>query len=113
MDENYYRKKKPGRGLIKGSMYRLVTRSSLWKFGVLAVILGYVMFGNRGVIQRLNLESVKKERIQMIEEARIDSVRLREDLKRVSEDNTFIEKIARERYGMIRSGETVYRITEE
>jgi cell division protein FtsB len=113
MDENYYRKKKPGRGLIRGSMYRIVTRGSLWKFGVLAVIVGYVLFGNRGVIQRLNLESAKGETKQRIEEARIDSVRLREDLKRVSEDNTFIEKIARERYGMIRSGESVYRITEE
>jgi cell division protein FtsB len=113
MDNTFYRKKKPGRGLLKGSLYRIITRGGLWKFSVLAVIIGYILFGNRGVIQRLHLEAKKIETIEKVQEARKDSVRLREDLKRVSEDNAFIEKIARERYGMIRSGEKVYRIAEE
>ncbi len=85
----------------------------MWKIGIVAVIIGFVLFGNRGIIQRVNLEIEKQQMTEQIKEAEAETERLREKLERVERDDAFIEKIARERYGMIRSGETVYRIAEE
>lgn len=83
------------------------------KIGIIAVIAGYVMFGNRGVIQRVQLEMEKQHMIEEVENVEAETEELKQQLKQVENDDAFIEIIARERYGMIRSGETVYRITEE
>jgi len=113
MNDIYLRKKKPGVRLLQQSLPRLLRRGALWKIGIVAVIVGFVLFGNRGIIQRVNLEIEKQQKTEQIKEAEAETELLREKLERVERDDAFIEKIARERYGMIRSGETVYRIAEE
>ncbi len=113
MSDVYLRKKKPGVRLLRQSLPRLLRRGGLWKVGIVAVILGFILFGNRGVIQRVNLEIEKQHMTEQIKEAEAETEHLREKLEQVAQDDAFIEKIARERYGMIRSGETVYRIAEE
>ena len=113
MNDNYLRKKKPGVRLLQNSLKRLFWRGTLLKIGILAVVLGYVIFGNRGVLQRIYLEVEKQNMIERVKMAEQETDELKVQLERVSRDNAFIEKIARERHGMIRSGETVYRIAEE
>ncbi len=113
MSDAYLRKKKPGVRLLQQSLPRLLQRGGLWKIGIIIVILGFVLFGNRGVIQRINLEMEKQQMIERVREVEQETENLEELLQKVSDDDEFIEQIARERYGMIRSGETVYRIAEE
>lgn len=113
MNDNYLRKKKLGVRLLQHSLPRMVRHGALWKVGIFMIILGFVLFGNRGVLQRVNLEIEKQKMIERVEEAEKESELLHKQLERVSTDDAFIEKIARERHGMIRAGETVYRIAEE
>ncbi len=113
MNDNYLRKKKLGVRLLQHSLPRMLRRGALWKIGIIIIILGYILFGNRGVLQRVNLEIEKQNMIEQVEEAEKETELLNKQLERVSNDDAFIEKIARERHGMIRTGETVYRIAEE
>jgi len=113
MSDIYLRKKKPGIRYLQQSLPRLLQRGGLWKLGILAVVIGFILFGNRGVIQRVKLEMEKQQMIELVKEAEAETEVLRETLNQVSTDDAFIEKIARERYGMIRTGDTVYRIAED
>ncbi len=113
MNDKYLRKKKLGVRLLQHSLPRMLRRGAIWKIGIIVVILGYVVLGNRGVLQRVNLELEKQKMIERVEEAEKETEVLNKQLERVSNDNEFIETIARERHGMIRTGETVYRIAEE
>ncbi len=113
MDEKFYRRKKPGRSLPRGSLYRYFTRGRVWKIAAVLMLVAYILFGSRGVIQRVNLEFQKEQMIEKVQSANRETQDLRTALEKVSGDDEFVEKIARERYGMIRSGDTVYRIAEE
>lgn len=113
MSDLYLRKKKPGVRRLRQSVPRLLHKGGTWKVGIIIVVLGFVLFGNRGVIQRINLELEKQQMIERVSEVERETEHLREQLKKVSGDDDFIEQIARERYGMIRSGERVYRIAED
>jgi cell division protein FtsB len=113
MNDTYLRKKKPGIRFLQRSIPRLLRRRGLWKVGFVSIMLAFILFGNRGVIQRVQLERDKQTMIERVKQAEQETELLREQLKKVYGDDQFIEHIARERYGMIRSGETVYRIAEE
>jgi cell division protein FtsB len=113
MNDSYYRKKKPGKQLLQKTLSRYLKKGVTWKLLVLAALVGYIMFGSRGVVQRLNLEFEKQQMIENVHQANAETEKLEEQLRRVSEDDSFIEEIARERYGMIREGDSVYRIAEE
>ena len=68
----------------------------------------FALFSQRGLLARLALEQEKvatKDEITVLL-GRQDS--LRTLIKRLENDPFLIEQIARERYGMIREGETVY-----
>jgi cell division protein FtsB len=98
---------------MRRSFTRLLGRGGFWKLAIALLLTGFILFGNRGVFQRVGLEREQIRLIERIRESESETVRLREQLRRVSADDAFIEKIARERYGMIRSGDTVYRTAEE
>lgn len=113
MNDNFYRNKKAGIRLLRQSLPSVLRRWRIWRVGIVCVLLVFVLFGNRGVLQRINLEAEKKRIIERLQDAEQETIHLREQLRRVANDDSFIEKIARERYGMIRSGETIYRIAED
>ncbi len=75
-----------------------------------ALLLLYAFFNNNGILQRLRLEQAKKELKQKIERAQQEQKQLLEQSKALDGDKEAIEKVAREKYGMIRSGEKVYRV---
>ena len=84
---------------------------------VLAVVLGaalyYALFG--GEYSIFELRSLSKRVAQ--EQVRLDSLRVEVDslearADSLANDSATIERIARERYGMIRPGERLYRFIE-
>jgi len=82
--------------------------------GLLLLAVYYAIFG--GTFSVFDLRSarasVQTERAALGEiEAEIDSLRAWADSLR--EDPATIERIARERFGMIREGETLYRFAPE
>jgi len=99
----------------KGDVRSLL--SKLWSnkklSGLLAaafVILLYVLFNNQGVLQRIKLEREKKEMLQKIQQAEQEQKQLQDQSKALDGDKKAIEKVAREKYGMVREGEKVYKV---
>jgi cell division protein FtsB len=85
------------------------------KRAVLAVCLGlplvlFLFFGNHGVIQRVKLQHQKTELETKIGQAEEETRNLQAESKALDGDKKAIEKVAREKYGMIRDGETVYKV---
>jgi cell division protein FtsB len=109
MEELFYRKRKRIFDL-RGSLRRLRSKKRL-VIGLLVAIplAGFVVFGNRGILQRVRLERQKTELEQKIRDAEIEQQRLIRESKALETDRKTIEKVAREKYGMVRQGETAYR----
>ena len=74
------------------------------------IILLYVLFNNQGVLQRIRLERQKKEMLQKIQQAEEEQKHLQDQSKALDGDKKAVEKVAREKYGMVREGEKVYRV---
>lgn len=79
----------------------------------LALFMTFVLFSRYGLINRLELESAKNELKDKIaaEIQRGDS--LKAVIHGLKYDTTEIERIAREKYGMVKEGEKVYYIEKE
>ena len=90
---------------------RRITRVALAL--VLGVALYYAVFGGEYSVFELRRLSQRVE----LEQARLDSLRLEVDslearADSLENDSATIERIARERYGMIKPGERLYRFVE-
>ncbi len=73
-------------------------------------IIGYVLLNPHGVIQRVRLELAKRETQEKVRQAELERQRLQDYSKKLESDKRTIEKVAREKYGMVREGETVYKV---
>ena len=92
---------------------RLTRRRLVLAILVLVPVLGFVLFSKRGVIARAGLEMEKKEVFEDIRQARVQQDSLRTVIRQLQTDTLLIEKLAREKYGMIKPGETVYSVKAE
>jgi len=76
-------------------------------FLVIALMLYFLIFDNYGLIKRFNLENQNEEKRAMI----YNEIKLKDSLNReiflMEYDTNTIEKIAREKYGMIKPNEKV------
>lgn len=63
-----------------------------------------------GYIQIRKLAAKEKELQVRIKQLKKDNARLQEETLRLKNDPFYIEKIAREKYGLVKKGETVYNI---
>lgn len=78
-------------------------------FAVIGFIFFYVMFGDYGVVSRIRLE-VQRAQLQSELDAEIHrTAQLNEQIEKAKSLET-IEKLAREKYGFSKKGETVYLI---
>jgi len=70
----------------------------------------YVLFGSHGIVQRIRLERQKEELQSLIRAAEEENLRLQAEAKALESDMRALERVAREKYGMVREGETVYKV---
>ena len=83
---------------------------------LVAIILGCVsllLFSDRGLI---NLWSLKKEKLEIqneINNLRNQIALLEKEEEKLKFDEKYIEKIAREKFKMVKPGERVFKITDE
>ena len=68
----------------------------------------FMIFSKYGVIKRFELEMQKKEILRSIENEKRTNDSLHNQIKLLEYDKNEIEKIAREKYGMIKPGERVF-----
>ena len=77
------------------------------------IVLSYVLFNNRGIIARIRLEHERQVMIEKVRAAEEETKRLQVYQKALEGDKKTIEKVAREKYGMARAGETVYKVKKD
>jgi cell division protein FtsB len=111
MENQYYRKPRPK---IKNWVNQTLRKKHIVITLLIVVpVFSFMLFSNKGVLQRVSLESQKKEMQAKVREAQQEQVRLQQQSKALDADPKAIEKVAREKYGMIREGETVYKVKKE
>ncbi len=95
------------------------TPQSRWRHALqyLLVFGGVVLLVNALVGEKGLLETMKKRQEhsaleQALQGARIENARLREAARRLKEDATVIEDLARRELGLIRPGEKLFIITD-
>ena len=77
------------------------------------LFVSYLLFNNRGVIARIRLEHQRQVMIEKVKAAEEETKRLQSYLQALDGDKKTIEKVAREKYGMAREGETVYKVRKK
>ena len=87
---------------------RKVSYAALAALPVLAIFT----FGNRGLIKRVELERQASELHMALYRDRAAGDSLRLEIKKLQRDTSAVERLARERYGMVRPGETIYKVDE-
>lgn len=87
---------------------RKVTLAVLAAVPVLAIFA----FGNRGLISRMRLEMKHDAALEQLYRERAVGDSLRAEITRHRRDPGTLERIARERFGMAKPGETIYRVDE-
>lgn len=96
--------------------HKLITLFKNRKLAIIIAALGFalilILFSNKGIIQRIKLESQKKVLIDRMRALELENERLRLEEKNLTSDLSTIEHVAREKHGMIKKGEIVFRIRE-
>lgn len=91
-----------------------MTRQRLMVIGILTVIVAlFVLFSSYGVFTRFGLESDKGTLNARIATERHIEDSLRTEMHRLATDTTEIERLAREKYGYVRTGEEVFIIKRD
>ena len=113
MDNLFYRKDK--RTLDVRALLKRLLRN---KRSLLSVLIGvpltlFLLLGNHGIVQRVRLQNQKAEMEAKIEQAEAETQQLQVEAKALDSDKKAIEKVAREKYGMAREGETVYKVRKK
>lgn len=110
-DNLFYRKDR--KGFSGASLWKLVAGHKRRTLIILAgaVVLGFVIFGNRGILQRFRMQGEKSQLEESIREAEAQSKALQKESKALEGDPKTIEKVAREKHKMERDGDRVYRVT--
>jgi cell division protein FtsB len=112
-DMNFYRSK-AARRRIRSIARKASGNKRRTGLLLLAVILTvYLLFDNKGIIARVSLESEKSDMLTKIYDARKITDSLKAHVKALEGDQKTIETIAREKYGMTRRGERMYRVQSE
>jgi len=78
---------------------------------VLVLFVFAAVYGDRGLIHLLRMQSEQRELEHTAFDLQQQNERLRERIRRLQSDDHYIEKLARERLGLVRKGEIMYRVT--
>lgn len=94
-------------------MRSLLTLTNLLMVIIAIGCLSLIFFSDRGLI---NLWTLKKQKIEIqneINSLRSQIAQLEKEEERLKFDEEYIERIAREKFKMVKPGERVYKVVEE
>ncbi|TLY31646.1 MAG: septum formation initiator family protein [Ignavibacteria bacterium] len=113
MDDQYYRKARSDDGISVRFKKILGNKRAVLAALIVVPVLSFVTFSNKGILKRVSLEQEKAAMQEKVRVAAQEQARLQEQSRLLEKDPRAIEKVAREKYGMIREGETVYKARKE
>ncbi len=94
-------------------MKSFITLTNLLMVAIIFGCISLLLFSDRGLI---NLWSLKKEKLEIqneINDLRNQIVLLEKEEEKLKFDEKYIEKIAREKFKMVKPGERVFKITDQ
>lgn len=77
------------------------------------VVVVDALVGERGLVERMRARRQYRQAAASLETLRHENARLREDVRRLREDPSAIESLAREELGLIRPGEILFIIKDK
>ncbi len=77
---------------------------------LMLLILSYAVFGKKGLLQRVDLEIENRELQKKLKEEQDKTLILQREIDELKTSDKEIEKVAREKYGMTKEGEEIYKI---
>jgi cell division protein FtsB len=80
---------------------------------IVVAVLAIMTLGDRGFLDVYRLHKEDKNRSLEIAAARSEIDSLKAEIERLKNDTTYIERVARERLGMARKGEKIFKFVEE
>ncbi len=83
---------------------------TIWLLVIILVMLGYAIFGERGVIRTRQAERQKGQLEKQLSELQQQQQQLREEIDRLKHDKDYWEQLARKNLGMVRDGELIYHL---
>ena len=83
---------------------------TLWLLIIILVMLGYAVFGSRGVLRILQAERQQQQLEVELQELQQEKQRLRDEIERLRLDKEYWEQLARKKLGMVREGELIYHL---
>jgi len=107
---NFYRSKAARKRLRSFAKHASKNKRRTGLFILAFVLVFYLLFDNKGIIARVRLESERADMQDKIAAAQAQTEELKKQVKALETDQKTIETIARERYGMTRKGEKMYRV---
>jgi cell division protein FtsB len=88
-------------------------RHNVWPLALVALILGFALFGDRGILHMLQLSKQKTELVARIGEFEAQHEQLRSEISALKNDRSYIERVARTELGMVRDDELVFQFQDQ
>ena len=87
-------------------------RILMWVSCGIVLLLGWTSVVGDGGLIRIKMLREQEARVAgRVAKLEADNAQLRENVRRLNDDDRYIERVARETQGLVRDGETVYRFT--
>jgi len=84
-------------------------RHIVWPLALVALILGFALFGDRGILHMLKLSNQRAELVDKVGEFEAQNEELRVEISALKNDRDYIERVARTELGMVRDDELVFQ----
>ena len=88
-------------------------RHNLWPLALVVLILGFALFGDRGILDMLKLSSQRSELVGKISVLEAQNEQLRIEISALKHDRSYIERVARTELGMVRDDELVFQFQDQ
>lgn len=86
---------------------------SLWLLIIVVIMLGYAVFGSRGVLRIVQAERQQQQLQAELQGLQQEKQLLREEIERLNNDKEYWEQLARKKLGMVREGELIYHLPDQ
>jgi len=80
---------------------------------ILLLILSFAVFGKKGILQRVELEMENRDLKEKLKAEQEKTLMLQKEVEDLKTSDRKIEKVAREKYGMVKEGEEIYKIVTD
>lgn len=101
-------------GFFKNVVRYIFTRRKFFLYLlVLLAISSYAIFGKKGILQRVELEMENRQLKERLTGEQQKTLMLQKEIEEIKTSDKKIEKVAREKFGMVKEGEEIYKVVTD